>query len=175
MKARWLKYAGYAAAGIIAIKLIMNQVWDNISAARIRELHPAMKPLAVKLLQEARKQGINLRITSGLRTETEQQALYDQGRTRPGKIVTNAKPWQSYHNYGLAIDVVPMNAANQPVWNSKDWNKIGQIGKSIGLRWGGDFKNLVDKPHFETGPRISDLNSARVAGNVDANGFVKFA
>jgi len=175
MKLAWLKYAGYAAAGIIAIKLLMNQVWDNVSAARIKGLHPAMKPLAVKLLQEARKLGINLRITAGFRTPEEQDALYEQGRTKPGKRVTNARAWQSYHNYGLAIDVVPMNALGQPDWKSNKWAEIGQIGKSVGLRWGGDFTSIKDQPHFETGPTIRELNAARLAGNVDAQGFVKFA
>ena len=175
MKLAWLKYAGYAAAGIIAIKLLMNQVWDNVSAARIKGLHPAMKPLAVKLLQEAKKRGINLRITAGMRTPEEQEELFAQGRTKPGAKVTNAKAWQSYHNFGLAIDVVPINAINQAEWKSTKWNEIGEIGKSIGLRWGGDFKSIKDRPHFETGPTIRELNAARTAGNVDAQGFVKFA
>jgi len=174
MKLAWLKYAGYAMAGIIAVKLLMNQVWDNISAARIKDLHPAMRPLAIKLLQEARKKGINLRITSGLRTPEEQDALFAQGRTKPGGKVTNAQRWQSYHNYGLAVDVVPMNAINQPEWNSSRWNEIGALGKSLGLRWGGDFRSIKDKPHFETGPSIRELNNARLAGSVDGQGFVKF-
>jgi len=143
MKKDWLKYLGYATAGIITVKLIMNEVSDKASAERIKLLHPRMRPLAVRLLQEAKRQGINLRITAGLRTAAEQEALYQQGRTKPGAKVTNARPWQSYHNYGLAIDVVPLNQFNQPDWNSTKWKQIGAIGKSVGLRWGGDFKSIV--------------------------------
>jgi peptidoglycan L-alanyl-D-glutamate endopeptidase CwlK len=173
MKNNWLKYVGFATAGILTVKLVMNEVSDKISARRIKALHPRMRPLATRFLQEAKKQGINLRITAGLRTAAEQEALFQQGRTTPGAKVTNARAWQSYHNYGLAIDVVPMNALNQPDWNSREWNRIGQIGKSVGLRWGGDFKSIVDRPHFEIGPPLRDLIAMRLANKVDAKGFVR--
>ena len=175
MKKDWLKYLGYATAGIITVKLIMNEVSDKASAERIKLLHPRMRPLAVRLLQEAKRQGINLRITAGLRTAAEQEALYQQGRTKPGAKVTNARPWQSYHNYGLAIDVVPLNQFNQPDWNSTKWKQIGAIGKAVGLRWGGDFKSIVDQPHFEIGPPIRDLIAMQLAKKVDAKGYVRIA
>lgn len=78
-----------------------------------------------------------------------QQAIYEQGRTAPGKVVTNAKPGDSFHNYGLAFDVVPRAYKSQPDWNpsGEAWGKIGVIGKRLGLVWGGDWTK-PDKPHF---------------------------
>jgi peptidoglycan L-alanyl-D-glutamate endopeptidase CwlK len=52
------------------------------------------------------KHGVTFEVLSGLRSYAQQAALFAQGRTKPGKIVTNARPGSSWHNYGLAIDVV---------------------------------------------------------------------
>lgn len=127
---------------------VENKVWDAVSEAKILTLHPKIRDKAREFLVKAEKAGYKLRITSGLRTYAEQNALYAKGRTTAGSIVTNAKGGQSNHNFGTAIDVVPI-VNGKADWNSKDWNKIGELGKSIGFAWGGDFKNLVDKPHFE--------------------------
>jgi D-alanyl-D-alanine carboxypeptidase-like protein len=80
----------------------------------------------------------------------QQQAIYAQGRTTPGNIVTNAQPGDSYHNFGLAFDVVPTEYKSLPNWNPSGdyWQIIGNIGKNLGLTWGGDF-STPDKPHFE--------------------------
>jgi|688.fasta_scaffold212981_2 hypothetical protein len=128
--------------------MLTEKVWDAISESRIETLHPSIRNAVRSFINEAQKQGIKLRITSGFRTFAEQDALYAQGRTKSGSIVTNAKGGFSNHNFGLAFDVVPI-VNGKADWNSKDWNKIGQIGKSFGFTWGGDWKNLVDKPHFE--------------------------
>lgn len=81
---------------------------------------------------------------------TQQQVLYSQGRTSPGNVVTHAAPGDSYHNYGLAFDVVPTAYKSLPNWNPSGefWQRIGTIGKGLGLTWGGDFTS-PDKPHFE--------------------------
>lgn len=86
----------------------------------------------------------------GTRSFAEQQAVYDQGRANPGAIVTYAKPGDSYHQYGLAFDVVPTAYKTMPGWNPSGplWDRIGAIGKTLGLNWGGDFSK-PDKPHFE--------------------------
>lgn len=80
----------------------------------------------------------------------QQQLLYNQGRTSPGSVVTNAPPGDSYHNFGLAFDAVPRAYKALPGWNPSGeyWQRIGAIGKSLGLTWGGDF-STQDKPHFE--------------------------
>ena len=67
-------------------------------------------------LETAKKQGIDLLVTSTYRDNASQNALYAQGRTTPGKIVTNAKAGQSWHNYRCAVDVVPI-VAGKPRWD----------------------------------------------------------
>ena len=122
------------------------------------DLHAAMRPRAVRLLDGARDAGIRLIVTGTLRTLAAQAALYAQGRTAPGKIVTNARAGYSFHNFGLAIDVVPAELVALPGWGDTPaqrdradalWRRLGAIGRGQGLRWGGDFVRLLDRPHFE--------------------------
>lgn len=104
-----------------------------------------------------------------LRTFAEQQALYDLGRSiknpdgatkaKPlGNIVTNAMPGQSFHNFGLAIDIVLIVDGKTAVWDTvkdfdtdhkADWMECVAIFKRHGWEWGGDFKSLKDYPHFQ--------------------------
>lgn len=139
----------------------------------IDKLHPAIRPMARKFLEDAAKEGINLKITFGLRTFDEQTKLYNQGRTTPGKIVTKAKPGQSFHNYALAIDVVPI-VNGKADWNSPHWQRIGVIGKACGFAWGGDWKSFKDLPHFEYPPGTSwkQLMALKKDGKVDSDGYV---
>jgi hypothetical protein len=106
---------------------VENKVWDAISEVKILTLHPKIRDKAREFLVKAEKAGYKLRITSGLRTYAEQNALYAKGRTTAGSIVTNAKGCQSNHNFGTAFDVVPI-VNGKADWNSKDWNKIGENG-----------------------------------------------
>lgn len=116
--------------------------------AKIKELHPQLHDRVRGFINEAELHGIILKITEAFRSFERQQLLYDQGRTTSGNIVTNAKPGQSSHQYRIAVDVVPI-VDGQVDWNSEQWDKIGELGKAQGFVWGGDFKNLIDKPHFE--------------------------
>lgn len=90
----------------------------------------------------------------GLRTYEEQDALYAQGRTKPGNKVTNAPGGSSWHNFGLAVDLVedgdPNKAGVQWSWaKSADFLRIGDKAKQVGLDWGGFWKSLKDYPHVE--------------------------
>lgn len=58
---------------------------------------------------------------------------------------------ESWHNFGFAFDVVPL-VNGKAIWDSPFWNRIGELGKRIGLVWGGDFQSFKDKPHFEFHP-----------------------
>jgi peptidoglycan L-alanyl-D-glutamate endopeptidase CwlK len=129
---------------------------------RIQDLHPSIQPMVGQTLDNAAADGIQLVVTQGLRTMEEQQALYDQGRTAPGKIVTNAKPGSSWHNFGLAFDVAIVDANGNPSWPEDNalWARVGAAGKAAGLVWGGDFTQFVDRPHFEYHPGLT-LSDAR--------------
>lgn len=113
----------------------------------VSKLNPTLKNLMNKFLSACKAQGIDLIVTQGYRSVEEQNALYAQGRTAPGKIVTNAKGGESQHNQGKAFDVCFL--INKKASYSGDWNKIGMIGRNLGLTWGGDWKQFSDRPHFE--------------------------
>jgi peptidoglycan L-alanyl-D-glutamate endopeptidase CwlK len=92
-----------------------------------------------------------VRITHTLRTLDEQAHLYMQGRTMPGRIVTYAKPGSSAHNYGMAFDFCFAGKTLEECY-PKDparWDRVGLVGESVGLAWGGRWKKLKDRPHFE--------------------------
>jgi hypothetical protein len=86
----------------------------------------------------------------GLRSFNEQTALWNHGRSVPGKIVTNAKGGESPHNYGCASDwTLWLNSG--PVWmDAKDprWKVYVDAIKKVGLRSGSTFSN-ADYPHNE--------------------------
>ena len=91
---------------------------DAASERRLAEVDPQLANRIRLAAADLKAQGITVMVTSGYRSFAEQNALYAQGRTKPGNIVTNAKGGQSLHNYGLAVDVVPLGANGQPNWNA---------------------------------------------------------
>lgn len=84
--------------------------------------------------------------------------------------MTNAKGGFSFHNFGLALDVVPTELLALPGWGdtlahqartNQLWAKVGALGKSVGFRWGGEFHSIKDRPHFEWsgGLTLADLRA----------------
>lgn len=121
-----------------------------INSRSLDDLIPPAKVRVQAFLDAAKKAGIDLLVTSTYRDNASQDALYAQGRTKPGKIVTNAKAGQSWHNYRCAVDVVPI-VAGKPRWDVKDevWQQVGKLGKAAGLEWAGDWKRFKEYPHFQ--------------------------
>lgn len=121
---------------------------------RIEDLTPAVQQRAKALVIAAKDAGIDLLITSTYRSNEEQAALYAQGRTKPGAIVTNARPGDSYHNWRCAFDVVPLRNG-KPVWGTSGpdgdlWRKIGEMGEAVGLEWAGRWgSKFREYPHFQ--------------------------
>jgi len=121
-----------------------------INSRSLDDLLPPVKERVEKFLNSAKAAGIDLLITSTYRDNASQNVLYEQGRTTPGKKVTNAKAGQSWHNYRCAVDVVPV-VAGKPRWDVKDevWQQVGALGKAAGLEWAGDWKKFKEYPHFQ--------------------------
>ena len=117
---------------------------------KLSDLDPRFRPIAELILATCKARGVELLVTCTLRTRGEQAGLYAQGRTKPGMRVTNAKPGQSAHNYGLAMDVVPI-IAGKAVWNAKHphWRVYGEVVQECGAVWGGTFRSVRDLPHCE--------------------------
>ncbi|WP_069999642.1 M15 family metallopeptidase [Cellulosilyticum sp. I15G10I2] len=127
------------------------------------ELHPKVKELALKLLEECKKAKLNIGISEAYRTIERQDYLYAQGRTRPGSIVTYARgsSMSSYHQWGLAFDVY--NNVIGDAYNVTILNKVGTIGQKLGLEWGGNWASFKDRSHFQYtfGLSIADLNAGK--------------
>lgn len=149
---------------------------DKITLDRIQLLHPRVREEVGEIYHEicdALRGKAFCRFAYTLRTFAEQDALYAQGRSKPGPIVTKAKGGQSYHNYGLAIDIVLVvdkdgNGSYETAsWDMKtdfdgdglaDWMEVVAIFKRYGWEWGGDWR-FTDNPHFQKtlGHSIADL------------------
>ena len=124
----------------------------------ITKLHPRLQAKFKLLQKKCAQEGIKIRATECLRTAKEQDALYAKGRTAPGSKVTNARgrDAKSMHQWGVAFDIVIDMDADKDgdvdisdLYNVKLLNVVGKIGESIGLEWGGSWKSIVDKPHFQ--------------------------
>jgi len=135
---------------------------DTATTQKIKTLHPIIRTdveSIVKYINEKVLTGkAKVRITQGYRTFEEQAALYNQGRTKPGKIVTNARAGFSYHNYGLAFDICLLIDGKEVSWDinkdfdgdlKSDWKEVAETFKYRGYFWGGDYKNTKDYPHFD--------------------------
>lgn len=104
-----------------------------INSRKIEDLNPYVAKLCKQFIAACKKEGIDVLITSTYRDNESQNAIYAQGRTKPGRIVTNAKGGQSFHNYRLAFDFVPI-VNGKAMWNdARTFKRARQIGESLGL------------------------------------------
>lgn len=125
---------------------------DSRSEKTIATLLPEVQPIARTLVQKAALSGIKIKIISGLRSYAEQDALYAQGRGgQPGEIVTKAKGGYSNHNFGIAFDIGVFEGS-QYLEDSPKYKAVGILGVELGLEWGGNWKTIVDQPHFQLRP-----------------------
>lgn len=120
---------------------------------RVASLEPEFAKLVRKLLDLAYVNGLNAQIASGYRSPEEQDALYSVGRTRPGKIVTNAKRYQSAHNWKVAVDIFFL-VNNKASWDRSMYFKLWNLAKGanldkMGLEWAYNWKSFKEMPHFQ--------------------------
>jgi peptidoglycan L-alanyl-D-glutamate endopeptidase CwlK len=103
------------------------------------------------VIKKLANEGIYICVAQGYRSKADQDALYAQGRTKGGKIVTNAKGGQSNHNYGVAVDLCLYSADGKTVsWQTGGpFSKVVAAMKAGGFKWGGDWRSFKDNPHFE--------------------------
>jgi len=152
--------------------------WELYRPADQREinvlsyLHPEFAKLVKTLLYRARNVGLAVYIFEGHRSWERQEALYRQGRDGAeniidrSKVVTMAKPGQSFHNYGLAVDIVFDGDTQKPniqwSWSPNlSWKILGKIGQDIGLEWAGTWIRFVEYPHFQIKVPGVDINKLK--------------
>jgi len=124
---------------------------DERSERNIATLLPQVQPLARAIIESAAVIGIAIKVISGTRAYEEQNALYEQGRSKPGRIVTNARGGYSNHNFGIAFDIGVFEGGRY-LGESPAYKAVGAIGMKLGLEWGGNWKSIQDEPHFQLRP-----------------------
>src|SRR4051812_25246884 len=149
---------------------------DAISEARLADVHPELGKRVRSMITALEVEGILLRVTEGLRPWSRQADYYAKGRTvmsdipcvhahaqrapgtcaeHPlGATVTNAQPGHSWHQFGLAVDVVPDDQSVggfQADWNTDHpvWKKVIAVGEAAGLESGSEWRTRPDWPHFQ--------------------------
>lgn len=115
----------------------------------IAQLHPRLQNAVRQLQKLCAREGLTLGIGECFRSVAEQDALYAQGRTAPGSIVTNVpgRSYSSQHQWGIAFDFFK-NVSGHAYDDDGFFSRVGALGKSLGLGWGGDWKDFPDRPHL---------------------------
>lgn len=139
------------------------------SEKRLAKVMPLLARKIRLMADDLAKLGVTIECVQGLRTFAEQDALFAQGRTKPGPIVTRARGGRSEHNYGVAADLCPFKNG-KPDWNDLPaFLQIGAVAHKVGLEWGGDWKKFVDKPHVQLpGPAIIRMFALYKKGGLPA-------
>ena len=120
-----------------------------INSRKLEDLLPYVATLCQKFIDTCAAQDIDILITSTYRDNESQEALYNQGRTTPGAIVTNAQAGYSFHNYKCAFDFVPL-VNGKPAWSDTALiAKCGHIAESIGLEWAGNWHTFKELLHCQ--------------------------
>jgi hypothetical protein len=147
---------------------------DPRSDIAIATLLPAARRAARTLLSTANDgrlgPGIVVKVICGTRTYAEQTALYAQGRTTPGPIVTDAPAGYSNHNFGIAFDVGIFNGGVY-LDDSPLYEKVGALGRAQGLEWGGDWTRFTTNRIFNyPGPAASPKHARWSPPGIGRNG-----
>lgn len=140
----------------------------------LKDLHPKVAAMCSAFVSTCKAQGVDVLIYSTFRDNESQAQAYSIGRTvmgdkptkrKPmGNTITNAKPGQSYHNYGLAFDFVPIKNGKAMWDDDLSYRKCGEIAESVGLEWAGRWKGeLLEKAHcqYTNGLHWSDLQAGK--------------
>lgn len=169
-----------------------------MASRRLEDLQPQAVTAARQHIAKCQAAGIELLVYCTVCDAEEQALLYRQGRTaaaielkkhdllgrgfpalaalldggaRPGGIVTNAGPGESFHQYGLAYDCVPL-VGGKPAWstagaNADLWRQVGDLGNECGLEWAGKWTKFREFPHFQLtgGAPLETLMHERYGGS----------
>jgi len=153
---------------------------DYLSIKRALMLHPALEHAAIQLLLDCKDDDIDIRFTHTLRSIAEQDALYAQGRTTKGPIVTWAQGGDSYHNYGLALDFcLLLNGGREVSWDINkdfncdglsDWAQVIQKAEKLGFESGARWEKK-DYPHLQMtyGLSITDCKERQIEFDTNSN------
>ncbi len=151
---------------------------ENISGLN-RKFRVKVEKFLAALEPVKAKHGITIEVISGLRSWSQQAALFAQGRTKPGKIVTKARPGSSWHNFGFAIDLglfqngIYLDAA-KPKLADAIYAEIAAIAEALGIEWAGRWKTFTESPHFQDrfGLTLTQARAKLIAVNYDVQKLI---
>ena len=134
-----------------------------INSRSMSDLNPKVAAMCSEFVNRCKAQDIDVIITSTYRDAESQNALYAQGRTLPGKKVTNAKAGQSYHNWRVAFDFCPIVNGKCQWGDDALWTKCGEIAEGIGLEWAGRWTKFRETAHcqFTGGLSLADFQAGK--------------
>jgi len=132
----------------------------------VTDLLPLVKRQSDKIVAAMSLLGLPVRVVEGYRSPERQTELYNQGRTIKGNIVTNAKAGESWHGYGMAVDII----FRKQGYNATEaqWKILADVAVANGFEWGGSDKwkraGFVDKPHFQMtlGYSLKDFQNGKI-------------
>ena len=145
---------------------------SDMKTEKLATLYPLAQQKMLAFITAANSKGYNIGAFETLRTFAKQEQYYQEGRSVPGKIITNSEPGLSWHQYGAACDIAFIDENGNWDWPPDDdprWIELGQIGQSMGLEWGGSFP-IKDLDHFQLtgGMNIQDAYNAFMAAGLSA-------
>jgi peptidoglycan L-alanyl-D-glutamate endopeptidase CwlK len=123
---------------------------------KLAGVHPELSEKILRILAAMEVLGFQMMVTDGVRTTGQQQALYAQGRSKPGRVVTQLDGVikKSNHQvktdgFGHAVDCCFV-VDGAPSWaDALPWSLYGAMAQALGLVWGGAWVNFKDRPHVE--------------------------
>jgi peptidoglycan LD-endopeptidase CwlK len=156
----WVVFLFKKKSQPIVVNNMLVPAIDPDDQLKIIQLYPPLQSKFTNFLIQARAHGFEVSIFESLRTMDRQQELYQQGRNESGqvidrsKIVTDAPAGMTFHNYGLACDLVFFTLSSDKnklwSWDSKlPYEKLADLGRSLGFDSGYFWSKLIDPPHFE--------------------------
>lgn len=155
-----------------------TEIDPNKRYASLDLLHPSFRKKVLELQEKLAQANVPMKIFESFRTPERQNHLYAQGRTRAlhkGKV-TNARAWESFHQYGVAVDMV-IDHPHYGMWDTSDatsrgwWDKYHEIARSIGLE-----PLSFEKPHVQPQDiTLSQLLAGEQPGDGDDSWFDNFS
>lgn len=130
-----------------------------MASRSLDDLHPDVRDRVARWVALCKARGVDVLVYCTFRSADEQDELYSQGRTKPGRIVTNARAWSSWHNVRRAIDAVPV-VFGKPDWSYSDvnndkvpdelwWQVMVEEADRVGLEWSGRWKRFPEYVHWQ--------------------------
>lgn len=134
-----------------------------MASRALSDLHPFARRRCMQWIDACKRADIDVLVYCTYRSDAEQNDLYRIGREIPGKVVTNARGGDSFHQHRVAWDAVPL-VGGKPAWNSAAlYARMGEIAESLGIEWAGRWKSFKETAHFQVtgGLTLADFKAGK--------------